>query len=141
MLFLSRSLGGLVRPRSPPPVQDLAGRRPFHHPGTGVASGVWPDAGRSTPQERGYRPGFDRTPAVPPPKDRGIVRGLAGRRLFRYPGGENGGELNRPGTVTEKACSTHLLTFSFLSLASFGHVLSSLCISLSMHLWVFRKSL
>ena len=35
MLFLSRSLGGLVRPRSPP------------------LSRIWPDAGRSTTQERG----------------------------------------------------------------------------------------
>ena len=93
-------------------VRNLAGRRPFHHPRTGVPSGVWPDAGRSTTQGPGYRPGFGRTPAVPPPKDRGTVRGLAGRRLFRYPGGENGGELNRPGTVTEKAYSTHLLTLA-----------------------------
>ena len=85
------------------------GRRPakFRTQHT-TMSGVWPDAGRSTSQGPGYRPGFGRTPAVPPPRDRGTVRGLAGRRLFRYPRGENGGELNRPETVTEKAYSTHL---------------------------------
>ena len=67
MLFLSRSLGGLVRPRSPPLGSGDVGVRP--NPGRG---GV-------------LCAEFSWTPAVPPPKDGGTVRGLAGRRPFHHP--------------------------------------------------------